>query len=341
MKKSFLVLTVLFCIIILNACSTPSYAMKYGEYEISKGMYSYFKNLAYNTSVYQNDDGEIVYPEPEDVNGMSGTEYIENKTMTYCLNYFWIESKFDELGLELTEEDNELADYQTELQWSNLESGFEKSGVSKEEFNLAFSVYNVKLGKIFSELYTGDGMFAVSENEISDYIISGKYAYEFMFLTVYNSETGELISEEELKTTEEKLSEYSDRIKNGEDMLTLAEEAYNEGLYPSGVPYNLMLNDTDSNSFPPNFKENLDAMADSEMEIFISEDKMVLLRKLPIEGEIPNILSDDYTLSTILFEMKGDEFNAYISEDALANISPTLEVNENVTDSVEYILNEY
>ena len=97
----------------------------------------------------------------------------------YVNQYFYIQNEMKRLGLEMTDEDYSTCLQTTESYWNYFGTSFEKFGIAKTSFDIAYSQYNRMYLKVFNALYGEGGENEVPESELRQHIEDDYYDYEY------------------------------------------------------------------------------------------------------------------------------------------------------------------
>lgn len=337
MKKRILALFMILAMS-LTACSSEKVAVEYGDVTVSEGVYSYYQSAAYNYAILEVESGEDVLTAT--IDGMTGEEYIDEQTLIYCLEYIWTKQYFEDNDMEFDDEDQETIDSLTEVQWYYFEDTFASAGVSFEDFDDAYSQQNMRMANIFENIFTGDGEQAVDSDEVYNYVVENKYAYEFIYVPTYYLDAeadnyGETLSDEDSQALFEKFEAYEERVADGESVYDLATEYADESGF-SSAPYYEYVVSKDYDGTEENFIDVLESLDGNETEVFYSSDMIILINKYDIDEVATIIVNDESNYLSMLYEYKYDEFVAIIDA-AKEEISAGLTLNQSVIDDIEYV----
>ena len=103
-----------------------TWAAKLGDDTMPIGGYIYYLSTAYNEAAMKiSSDIEVLDGE---VDGQPAQEWIENRALDYLYGSYYLETKLQELGQELTEDEEAQADSITNSTWAYYQTAFENMG---------------------------------------------------------------------------------------------------------------------------------------------------------------------------------------------------------------------
>lgn len=295
-----------------------TWAAKQGDDTMPIGGYVYYLNSAYSEAMSKVSTEEEVLKAT--IDGTDAKTWIENRAENYLKAYYYINAKFDELGLELTEEDQETITSNTDSMWTYYKTSMEEMGIAKESFNKAFTEYNTKYQKVMEAMYAVDGELAVSDDELKEYFTDNYYSYEFFSVSLTKTDDdGNSVdmTDEEKTETEEKLQAYITKINKGEMTVEEAADEYAEDALgsaenstyyaPSPVLGDNMLE---------SIKNAIDAVEDNTTTLAETTSGYYVVRRLPISEKFDEINEDADQRFSYVSGMKSDDFSDYVMEQA-------------------------
>ncbi len=296
------------------ACSSAdtSYAMTVDSTQVPAGIYVGYiidEYLSASTLV-ENPDEDIFAQQIEDEN-------VEDRVLRLAhenaVRHVIIDNKFDELGLEFNEIDEQSA---LQIQQSLLsESGdfFERNGCSNSSL-LEIARNTIKANRIFNYYYSVDGEKEVSDEDVKEYF-EENYVEARIISVQYVDITGATLSDELLAEANDKADEYYKRLQDGEDYLEIFNE-YQVFYYESQGLYNYAQEVTDEELLYSWYSKDGDYSSDDLKDaIFESEIDQAFFYEDETSAVI-GIRNDNYrdeeyyedSADGLRFEMKGDEF---------------------------------
>ena len=149
----------------------------------------------------------------QSIDGVSVEQWIINEAVSRSKEYIAVNLLFDELGMTLSEEDNESIKNQANNYWTNNQEFYEKNGISFASVKkLTENTYKTNL--IFDYYYDEGGPEEVSEGTLKEYFYDNYAKIKYMTFLKQDPETGEDKSDEDLK---EEVESYITKLNKGED----------------------------------------------------------------------------------------------------------------------------
>ena len=193
-----------------------NWSAKYDDTELPAGAYIYYLSIAYNEAASKvSTEGEVLKSE---IDGTPAETWIKNRADEYVNQYFYIQNEMKRLGLEMTDEDYSTCLQTTESYWNYFGTSFEKFGIAKTSFDIAYSQYNRMYLKVFNALYGEGGENEVPESELRQHIEDDYYDYEYFSapLTKTDDDNKSVdLTDEEKADLKETLEKYKTKIESG------------------------------------------------------------------------------------------------------------------------------
>ncbi len=353
-------------IIALSAGCTPisltkEWSYKYGDDELSIGVYIYSLYQAYNqaqTYAEKNED----YSSDKSFMDLQITDDDGNTEVAKT----WILNEADKITKRILSIDNELKTNNITVDQATMDQAkseaqnvwdmgayasygyfnpmskvLEPYGISFDSFYVSSYGASAKENVLFNGIYGKDGTKEVSDSEIKDYFNENYTNYSFFPVNLYTSETDEEgnstntpLTDDEKKKVENELKGYVDDIKSGKSF----EEIVNVYMEENEVTDNPSQSNTEileNSSIGDEIKEKLKEMKEGTAETLQVGDGdtavLYLIYKGDISKEADTYLSDETNRSNVLSNMKQDEFNDYIDEKA-----NNLEIEKNQSQIDKY-----
>ncbi len=337
LKKAFAAILAAALCLSLAGCydENKTWAAKQGDDILPIGGYIYYLNSAYSEAMSKvSSDEEVLKAKVED---RDAKDWIEDRALNYLKSYYFIGDKFDELGLELTEDELSSVSASTENMWTYYQTAMEGMGIAKESFNTAFSLYNTKYQKVMEALYGKDGEMAVSDDDLKTYYTENYYSYEYFTVSLTKSDDdGNSVdmTDEEKSETKSKLEGYIQKINAGELTVSDAASKYAEEALGSA--------DNSTYSAPsPALADNMsdalktavESVKDNTATLAETTTNYMVVRRLPIADKFAEMNGDETQRFNVISGMKGDEFSDYVKEQA--EKVEGVEINEKAIKSVK------
>lgn len=231
LRKIVAVLMVLAMTLSLTACGDTSWIVKVNGETVPSGVYIYYQTVGYSAAGYElaatNQDYfyymmyGLSYLDQK-VGDKTVPEYMNDYALSMSKQYIVVEKLFDELGLELTEDDKKLIDTQVNSLWNSNSEQFEKIGVGKESIRKV-TINALKEEKVFNAYYEVGGINGTTEDDIKAYLEDNYARVKFLTFN-YADSADDAVDEARKNKALEDAQSYLDRITAGEDINTLIEE---------------------------------------------------------------------------------------------------------------------
>lgn len=239
LRKLVAVLLVACMALSLAGCGDTTWIMKADDIVLNSGLYIYYQTQGYYEAVMTLAQQDMnyyyayMYGQPlleEKLNDGTVEDYTNQYAIDMCRQYVVVEHLFNELGLEVSAEDEALIKAQVRNTWNDSKESLESIGISESTLRKVITS-RIKEDLVFEAYYEVGGIKGTTEETIKDHL-SDDYA-RIKFMTFNFAESIEDAIDEAVKNEQLALAQsYLDRANAGEDMNTLIEEynAYLESL---------------------------------------------------------------------------------------------------------------
>lgn len=239
LRKLVAVLLVACMALSLAGCGDTTWIMKADDIVLNSGLYIYYQTQGYYEAVMTLAQQDMnyyyayMYGQPlleEKLNDGTVEDYTNQYAIDMCRQYVVVEHLFNELGLEVSAEDEALIKAQVRNTWNDSKESLESIGISESTLRKVITS-RIKEDLVFEAYYEVGGIKGTTEETIKDHL-SDDYA-RIKFMTFNFAESIEDAIDEAVKNDQLALAQsYLDRANAGEDMNTLIEEynAYLESL---------------------------------------------------------------------------------------------------------------
>lgn len=299
----------------LTGCYSENntWAAKMGDSTLPIGSYIYYMSSAYSQGA------ALVGTEQEvlgsDIEGKSGSQWVSDKAMDYLYSYYYVDQKFNEMGLTLDEEDQDAIDSAAGYMWTYYKSQFEEMGIAESSFREAYAVYNTKLSKLLEAMYGKGGEMELSQDELHEYY-TGKYVYyQYMYadLTTTDEEGNSNEMDDDQKAdVKEYLSDQAELVTSGK--LELDDAASNYANLHSVEPNTSGPLSYQTENLNSVFKDALEPLKNGEAAFVETATRYYIVQRLDVEDDFTALMEDESRLSGLLSEMKMEEFTDYTIE---------------------------
>ena len=190
--------------------------------DVAPNMYLYAQYMAYLEADELVEDEDVLSATIEET---PAKDWIHAKAIENLKKYIWVEKTAEEMGAELTAEDTEYIDYQSEYYWPMAESIMAANGIGEETYKKNITNEYVSEYVVFQGLYGTDGEKEPSDEAVVEYM-DGKYARIKGFeLSKMVSGTEDFIDAQGLADMTVIAVEATNRLNNGEDFNTVMVDA--------------------------------------------------------------------------------------------------------------------
>ena len=269
-----------------------NWSAKYDDTELPAGAYIYYLSIAYNEAASKvSTEDEVLKSE---IDGTPAETWIKNRADEYVNQYFYIQNEMKRLGLEMTDEDYSTCLQTTESYWNYFGTSFEKFGIAKTSFDIAYSQYNRMYLKVFNALYGEGGENEVPESELRQHIEDDYYDYEYFSAPLTKTDDDNKSVD---LTDEEKATDYALKVQK-------------DSTYQTGIKDE---NGMQSSYMPDAFISAIKEMKEGDVEVVESTKYMIVLHRLPIKDDEDTLLESSDNRSQLLLELKNTEYADAVS----------------------------
>lgn len=263
-----------------------------------------------------------------------------------------VEELFKQYNLELDQDDYDNYSNYADQVWGQMKTTCEGYGISKDSFKYCYAEYQVKSSQVFKALYGKEsGEKFVKDDELISYYkdkYTG-YAYFSLSMTDYDDEGNATTkSDSDIKKAEKYFKEYADMInKDKKSYEDVVKEHIDNYELSSDPTYSGSYNKEESN-LSEDVSASLDKLKEGQAEFVKSgegDSQIYYLVYKPVTDDIVDFLEDEdetddssetedtpetedtaseevevfalktgYNRTSLLQEMKGDEFKEFLLE---------------------------
>lgn len=310
----------------VTGCSDLSWSMKTQDTTLPIGVYIFYMSSAYSEA-YNEVPSDYLDVLDQKVGDQAAPEYIKEKAMEHSKKLIEVEKEFDEHGLSLTEEEKNQAIELTDAQWKQYGTIYEGFGVSKDSFHRASTLYNIKLQKLYIDVYGEDGTKKTTDDDIRNYYISNYTSYSYVAKSLYaNAESEDAesdsqnqgmqtrnLTDEEVAKIEEEFNGYISDIENGISINSIDSKYKEKNGTDSGI--NTYEENIEEGNLPDEVKDALKQMPNNSAKAIKITGAYYFVYKDNIENTVDK-LSDQQLRVTVLSEMNSKEFDSNLISNA-------------------------
>lgn len=336
--KKVIAVTLIACMAFsFTACKDTSWVYNYEGTEITSGLY--IANMM--TAYAQAQNHKDIDPKKKDlfkqtIEKKEAKQWILDKTKEYNDTYVAIEKKFKELGLELSEKDNNKIDQKTKTDWERLSTVYEKNGVGEKTYRLMMT-NTTKKELIFNKYYGKGGIEEVKDDNL---LLHFKENFADVNIFAIPLETGDKLTDEQ----KQKNKDYETKAKEWVKLINEDKKSFNE----VRDIFNKEFNEADKDK-----EEETAIQKDEETKTIIKKDNAYLSEKVlkaifdnvKVDGDALDIPDEkaiyickrydvtkdknnfDEMRDAILYDIKGERFEEMVEEWA-KEISSKFTVND-------------
>lgn len=212
-----------------TACgSDTKWALQYGDYEARAGIFLFYQMSAYSEAIniLKEDNPDIDVTDTKAIKDLSVedtpiVEWVQNSATEKVELYLEVLKQFDELGLELSEDDLASIDSLTDAYWQYYSEYYIQNGIGEQSFK-DINTYSYKMNAVFDYYYSEGGTEEVPEQDIRDYYEKNNARVKYICLNSTDAD-GNFLSDDMKSMAED----YLKRANSGENFDTLIGE-YND-----------------------------------------------------------------------------------------------------------------
>lgn len=301
--------------------SGESWGAKSGEYSISEGMYALNLISGLGEAEMLIEYGEDVLT--ADINGMTGKEYIVDYAHRMTGRQFVALERFNELGLELSEEDWAYINENVEYSYLNMSDLYDMMAILQDDIR-DINENSLMLSSIFESLYSRGGELGYTDQDAIDYVSNSLYFGYVVAIPVVDLTTGEQLDEATVTEIKARAEGYLADVQNGANIVDFIHTEINaleiaDGMEPTerveeDYMYLQVMGLADSIYYPLELVALLSG--DNYDVTLIETDEFILVaQNVAVEELDMEIIDAEYEY--VLPSLKVDEFLANIDAAAL------------------------
>lgn len=153
------------------------------------------------------------------IDNMNARDWMISEAKKDIKKYLAVEKKFDEYGLELTDDERDAAKINVDSLWEYYGPALEGYGIAESSY-IKYNENNLKSDKLFEAVYGEGGTDAVPEEDIKSYMTENYCLVNYIEMHLVDGE-GNLLKSDGKAERMEMAKDYVERAKNGEDFDSL------------------------------------------------------------------------------------------------------------------------
>lgn len=291
-----------------------AWSARLGEDTMPIGGYIYYLTTAYSeASEKVSTESDVLGSE---IDGQRAESWVRDRAVEYLYSYYYVDRKYDELGLSLSDEDQEAAQSSVSTMWSYYKSAFESMGIAQSSFEKAYALYNRKLSQLLPAMYGKGGELEIPEADLKDYYVNG-YTY-YQYFSVPLSKTDEEgasvdLTEDEKATEKQMLEDWVELFNQGrltyEQMVSNYANSH-DGTEPEQNEPVAVANDNMSELF----SNALNPLENGQAVVIDATSRYYVVVKLDVEEDYAALAADETRTEDLLRTMRSKEFMEYTME---------------------------
>ena len=291
-----------------------AWSAKLGDDTMPIGGYIYYLTSAYSEAAEKISSENSVLG--SSIDGQGAEEWLRNRAVDYLYSYYFVEQKFNELGLSFDEEEQEAVQTSVNTMWSYSKAAFEGLGIAESSFEKAYGLYNQRLSLLLPAMYGKGGELEIPQADVKDYYVNG-YTY-YQYFSVPLTKTGEEgssveLTEDEKATEKQMLEDWVELFNKGRltyDEMMSNYSSSHDGQEPTAGEPVAVANDSLSDLFT----NALTPLENGQAAVIDASSRYYVVVKLDIEEDYAALAADEERTANLLRAMRGEEFLEYTME---------------------------
>lgn len=313
----------------LAGCTDTSYVLQSGDEKINAGIYIYnmYTEMSYQISMLYYMEGITENYFDQEIEGQTFEDYLSDYALKATKEYVAVVNKFEELGLELTEEETkEISDSVRET-WESYGDFYESEGISKDSVKLVQKAVEMRT-KLFDYYYAEGGEEAVTDSDIESYLNENYVRYKTISIakSTDEDETAAAEADEESEALRDEYLEMASGV-SFEEFDTVI-EAYNDYLEEKYAE----LSDDDSSADDSSADDTDSSTAEDTSSVMEAEGEQEVMTAETEESSLTDESSADDSTS---YDDSVVSDDSSASDDSTASSESDDETSAEDTDTVE------
>lgn len=309
-----------------------AWSAKLGDDTMPIGGYIYYLTTAYSEASEKVSSETSVLS--ASIDGQNASDWVRDRAAAYLRSYYYVNQKFDELGLTLSDEDQDSIQSATNTMWSYYKTAFETMGIAESSFEKAYALYNQKLSKLLPAMYGQGGELEIPEADLKDYYVNGYTYYQYFSVPLSKTDDeGSTIdlTDDEKATEKQMLEDWVELINKGSLTYDQAVSNYTNshgGEEPSTSEPVAVANESMSDLFT----DALAPLQNGQAAVIDATSRYYVVLKLDVEDDYNALIADQDRTESLLRTMKSEEFMEYTMEQGA---SLGVELNQKAISAVK------
>lgn len=214
-KCAALLTTAVFAGSMATSCGNTRYGLVVDDSEVKAGVFIYYTISAYYDAVQTigadgTDTSNSKNVKNAMIDGVSSTEWIQNKATESCVDYVAVNKEFDKLNQQLTDEEKESVDSTVSYFIEANGDIFEKNGISEASVREVVE-YEYKWRHVFDYYYGFEGEKGMSEDDLKQYYQDNNARVKYLEISLKDDE-GNILKGSDKTERVKMANDYAKRI---------------------------------------------------------------------------------------------------------------------------------
>ncbi|MBO4866516.1 MAG: hypothetical protein J5582_08090 [Ruminococcus sp.] len=192
-KKALAAISAAAMMFTMSGCSDTRYVMTYnGGEKVNAGVYIYnlYSEMSYELTMSYYSTGQAIIDLDSDRDGKKLRDYLVEQARKDTKECVAITHKFNELGLELTDEELQSINDNIKSIWDASGDLMEEEGISKESVRTVLKAQTMRT-RLFDYYYAADGKEAVTDDDLKKYVEDNYVRYKAIRISKSYAEDAE------------------------------------------------------------------------------------------------------------------------------------------------------
>lgn len=324
-KKLAAGVTACLCLVsALTGCYSEdkAWSAKRGDDTAAIGVYIYYLSSAYSEALGKVEDASKPVFDQE-IDGKDGTQWVKDRAKESIQLMYYVDQRFEDLGLSLSDDDQSQISSLTSNVWSYSSSQMNQYGIAKTSLEKAYSEFIVKYQKVFQAMYGKGGEKEVSDDDIRTFYEDTYTDFEYFTCSYTKTDedgNSEDMTDDEKAEAKTKFEAYATKVQDGDLTMEKAAEEYQKSIDSDTSTYQSQTVDLETNGsyYPDEFVEKLKSMKEGEVAYVDLPDsnKFYVIQKNSISKKCDEVLADDSQRLNVIATMKNEEYSNDMEEAA-------------------------
>lgn len=324
-KKLAAGVTACLCLVsALTGCysENKAWSAKRGDDTAAIGVYIYYLSSAYSEALGKVEDASKPVFDQE-IDGKDGTQWVKDRAKESIQLMYYVDQRFEDLGLTLSDDDQSQISSLTSNVWSYSSSQMDQYGIAKSSLERAYSEFMVKYQKVFEATYGKGGEKEVSDDDIRTFYEDTYTDFEYFTCSYTKTDedgNSQDMTDDEKAEAKTEFEAYATKVQDGDLTMEKAAEEYQKSIDSDTSTYQSQTVDLETNGsyYPDEFVEKLKSMKEGEVAYVDLPDsnKFYVIQKNSISKKCDEVLADDSQRLNVIATMKNEEYSNDMEEAA-------------------------